>query len=131
MAKAIKEIKAKFEPLKDRVTQIDLKTDSSLETTLSSLQKKFQPKVILINHEKRLGVDVTCSNLAIKYNMIYISVYQLIKSHIIGKTEWGQKLVANKREKKIHITSQVRDEFNEAEYSPVHFDLDLVMELVR
>jgi hypothetical protein len=99
-----------------------LNTKASLETTKKDLEGKFNPKVILINHEKRLGIDTTCANLAIKFNMLYISVYQIIKHHIEGKTEWGAKLLATKREKDIILTTQVRDEFNEAEYSPVHFD---------
>lgn len=58
-----------------RVKMIDLATDTSLESTLDKLAQQFMPKVVLVNHEKRLAVDTTCSNLAIKYNMIYLSVY--------------------------------------------------------
>mmetsp|Transcript_7196 Transcript_7196/g.12137 ORF Transcript_7196/g.12137 Transcript_7196/m.12137 type:complete len:296 (-) Transcript_7196:59-946(-) len=110
---------------------IEMSTDASLETTYGLIRSKFSPKVILVNHEKRLGVDTTCSNLAIKYNMIYISTYQVIKSHIESKTPWGERLLACRRERDIHLTSQVRDEFNENEYSPVHFDQLLVMELLQ
>lgn len=78
--------------------------------------------MILVNHEKRLGVDVTCANLAIKFNLLYISVYQLIRQHIEGNTAWGKKLMATKRFKEISLTTQVRDEFNEAEFSAVHFN---------
>lgn len=88
-----------------RVNQIELATHHSLETTQTALKGKFAPKVVLVNHEKRLGVDTTCANLAIKYNMIYISVYQLIKSNIESKTPWGLKLQASKREKALQITS--------------------------
>jgi hypothetical protein len=42
---------------------------------MKELQNKVSPKVVLVNHEKKLGVDTTCANLAIKYNMIYISAY--------------------------------------------------------
>jgi len=82
-----------------------LNTKASLETTKKELESKFTPKVILINHEKRLGIDTTCANLAIKFNMLYISVYQIIKQHIEGKTEWGTKLLATKREKEIILTT--------------------------
>ena len=58
-----------------RVNMITLATDQSLETTYKELTGKFSPGVILVNHEKRLGIDTTCANLAIKYNLIYISVY--------------------------------------------------------
>jgi len=54
--------------------------------------------------------------------MIYISAYQIIKHHIEGNTDWGKKLLAGKRTKEISLTTQVRDEFNELEYSSVHFD---------
>lgn len=54
---------------------MSLNTKASLETTKKDLEGKFNPKVILINHEKRLGIDTTCANLAIKFNMLYISVY--------------------------------------------------------
>jgi hypothetical protein len=114
-----------------RVQLMSLNTKASLETTKKDLEGKFNPKVILINHEKRLGIDTTCANLAIKFNMLYISVYQIIKLHIEGKTEWGTKLLATKREKEIILTTQVRDEFNEAEYSPVHFDQSVIMALLQ
>jgi hypothetical protein len=87
--------------------------------------------VIIINHEKRLGIDTTCSNLAIKYQLIYISAYQLIRQHIQSNSKWGQKLTQCRREKPINLTSQVRDEFNEAEFSPVHYDYKVVIELIK
>jgi len=114
-----------------RVEFMELNTRASLETTKKDLMEKFKPQVILINHEKRLGIDTTCANLAIKYNMLYISVYQIIKQHIEGKTDWGNKLEATRRDKEIILTTQVRDEFNEAEYSPVHFDQNVVMQMLQ
>ena len=95
------------------------------------LRSNFAPRVILVNHEKRLGVDTTCSNLAIKYNMLYISAYQIIKQHITGKTEWGAKLESCKMARDIVLSSSVRDEFDEAEFSPVHFDPAVVMGLLQ
>lgn len=61
----------------DRVNCMQLNTSNvaSLESLTKDLNNKFSPKVVLVNHEKSLGVDNTCSNLAIKYNMIYISAY--------------------------------------------------------
>jgi hypothetical protein len=103
--KAKEQFSAKYQALESRINLVSLSTDSSLETTLNELNSKFSPKVILVNHEKRLGVDVTCSNLAIKYNLLYISVYQLIMTHIQGGTAWGHKLLASKREKDIQINS--------------------------
>lgn len=85
----------------------------------------------MINHEKRLGIDTTCANLAIKFNMLYISAYQIIKQHVEGKTEWGTKLESSKTRKEIVLSSQLKDEFNEAEFSPVHYDPAVVMQLLQ
>lgn len=114
-----------------RCNVIQLKTDDSLETTYLKLKGLFSPKVILLNHEKRLGTHVTCCNLAIKYNFIYLSAYQIIKEHIENETEWGKKLLLTKRARALNLTTQVKDEFSEAEFSPALFDQTIVMELLR
>jgi len=54
-----------------------------------------------------------------------------LKAHIEGKTAWGKRLLESRREKSIILSSQVKDEFNEIEYSPVHFDQTLVMEMLK
>jgi hypothetical protein len=90
----------------------------------------MKPRVILVNHEKRLGVDTTCANLAIKYNMLYLSAYQVIRQNIEDLTEWGKKLLATKKSKDIVLQTQTKDEFAEAEYSAAHFDLDMVIALL-
>lgn len=110
---------------------IELETSVSLESTTQVLRSHFQPKVLIVNHEKRLGTDTTCSNLAIKYNLIYLSVYQIIGNHIKSQSEWGKKLLATKRERDIMLSSQVRDEFNEAEYTPAHYSNDVVIQLLK
>jgi DNA polymerase III gamma/tau subunit len=75
-----------------------LKTDATSEQTqINILRKMLKPRVILVNHEKRLSVDTTCANLGIKYNMLYISVYQLIKQHIEENTSFGKALLATKK----------------------------------
>jgi len=51
----------------------------TVEGANNALRSAFSAKVILVNHEKRLDVDTVCSNLSIKYNMLYMSVYQLIR----------------------------------------------------
>jgi len=84
-----------------------------------------------VNHEKRLQVDTPCSNLAIKYNLLYISVYQLIKQHIEKKTPLGLQLMAKKKPRNIRLQTQLKDDFNEIDYSAVHFDLDLVVQLIK
>jgi len=86
-------------------TLFNLGTDSSEETLTLEIKEFFAPKVILVNHEKRLTVDTTCANLAIKYNFLYISVYQTIKSHIENNTELGKKLMATKKTKDIKLQS--------------------------
>lgn len=130
-AKVIESIESKFEAVLDRIEIIEIDTDKSIETTTKLIVQKFSPQVILLNHEKRLGVDTTCANLAIKFNMIYISVYQIIQQHIKNNTEWGKLLKSTKRKKDMAQTSQVRDEFNEAEYSPSLYDQKTVMDLIR
>jgi len=89
----------------DRISTYNIQTDQSFESTQKELANYFLPKVLLVNHEKRLGIDTTCANLAIKYNMIYISAYQIIKGHIEGNTDWGKKLLAGKRTKEISLTT--------------------------
>jgi hypothetical protein len=80
---------------------INLNTNESLETTLANLKGMFSAKVIIVNHEKHLLVDTVCSNLAIKYNMLYLSVYQLIKAHITGNTSIGKALMATRKTREL------------------------------
>jgi hypothetical protein len=75
-----------------------LRTDAtSDQTQVNILKGMLKPRVILVNHEKRLSVDTTCANLGIKYNMLYLSVYQLIKKHIEENTSFGKALLATKK----------------------------------
>jgi hypothetical protein len=69
------EVEQTFSAGHNKIKFITLDTNGSLEKTYNDLKKIFSVKVILVNHEKRLDVDTTCSNLAIKYNMLYLSVY--------------------------------------------------------
>lgn len=112
-----------------KMTQIH--TDNSEETTVALIKDILAPKVILVNHEKRLTVDTTCANLAIKYNFLYISVYQTIKQHIENNTDFGRRLQATKKTKDIKLQTQAKDEFLEIDYSAVHFDIDLVVDLIK
>ena len=79
---AQEKINAAFAEKVGRVDCKSLDTSRSLESTLRELRTAFAPSVIIVNHEKRFNVDVVCANLAIKFNLLYISVYQLIKQHI-------------------------------------------------
>jgi hypothetical protein len=67
--------------------------------------------------------------------MLYLSVYQLIKLHICGQTVIGKQLEACRKSKdlseKVQIADGINDEFCEAEYSAVHFDLTVVMKMVQ
>jgi hypothetical protein len=100
-----------FAGFKDRCTSYKLDTSISLESLARDLNGKFSPKIVLVNHEKQLGVDNVCSNLSIKYNMIYISAYQVIKQHIQSKSEWGVKLMATRRNKNVVGQLNVQDGF--------------------
>lgn len=106
------------------VKQVDVETGVSKETMRGQISKLFKARVVLVNHEKRLEVDVACSNLAIKYNMLYVSVYQLIKQEIEAETELGRCLVQSKRTKILDFGPQVKnvDPFEEKIYSAVHYD---------
>lgn len=42
-------------------------------------------------------MDVPLANLAIKYNMVYASVSQVLKQHIETKTDLGKALLATKK----------------------------------
>jgi len=126
-------LRAHFELFGERcqIMQINTTNVGSIESLTKDLNNKFSPKVILVNHEKKLSVDNVCSNLAIKYNMIYISAYQVIRQHIEQKTSWGHKLLASCRRKGTIEALNIRDDFQEAAFSPVHFDLTLVMQLLK
>ena len=107
-------------------------TSTSDELVQALLKDALLPKVILVNHEKRLPVDAVCANLALKYNMMYLSVYQLIRKEILDGTSLGHKLLATKKTKAIDLGPyHGKDEYGEEEYSAAHFDLDLVIELIR
>ncbi len=109
-----------------------LRTDATSEQTqVNILKGMLKPRVILVNHEKRLSVDTTCSNLGIKYNMLYISVYQLIKQHIEENTSFGKALLATKKPRALLVQTQSKDEFGEHEYSAAHFDTDAVIGLLQ
>jgi len=98
-----------------------------------NVRSRFSAKVIIVNHEKRIDVDTACSNLAIKYNLLYMSVYQLIKQEMRAETELGRALANSKREKDIAFGPVAKniDPFDEKDFSAVHFDQNLVMQLVQ
>ena len=114
-----------------RLVMIDTSTLNE-EYVANTLKEFLTPKVILLNHEKRLPVDVVAANIAIKFNFMYISVYQCIKYHIENNTAKGKKLMLTKKAKNLALGAfEGKDEFNEEEYSAVHYDLDLVIELIK
>jgi len=90
-AAAAKEaLTAAYSQFPDRCNVFEVDTGASLETTTTRILSSFAPQVILVNHEKRLAIDTPCANLAIKYNMIYISAYQVIAEHVKNNTSWGK-----------------------------------------
>lgn len=117
--------------MKDKVKLVALNCEGSNEAISEALKANFAAKIILVNHEKRLDVDTTCSNLAIKYQMLYFSVYQLIREHIQNHTSWGKKLVESKKPRSLNAATKVVDDvFEEGEFSAAHYDLELVITMV-
>lgn len=116
-----------------RVKELNFDTACAKESLNKELGKEFSVKVLLVVHEKRIEVDTACSNLAIKYNLLYLSVYQLIRQEILAETELGRALVSSKRVKNIEFgpTAKTVDPYEEREYSAVHFDPALVMQLIK
>lgn len=104
------EVEATFAESKGKVRLINISCDGSSETQVNNLKSHFSAKVIIVNHEKKLEVDTTLSNLAIKYNMLYLSVYQLIRSNISNNTAIGKSLVASKKPKSLAASSVVAND---------------------
>jgi len=86
--------------------------------------------VILVNHDKRINVDTNCSNLAIKYNMLYISVYQLIRSEIKAETDLGRALCQSRSDKPVSCLKVANDAFEEECYSASQFAMPLIVQLL-
>jgi len=61
-----------------------------MESCVSILKQAFVPKVILVNHENHFDVDTNCTNIAIKFNMLYLPVSHLIRENIQNDTEIGK-----------------------------------------
>lgn len=120
-----------FQKYGERVEIIHHCTEGKEEDVVRDLIAKFTPKVVLVNHEKWLHVDTPAANLAIKYDMIYMSAYQVIRSNIENKTDFGEKLVKSRKGKEIATSLLARDDFREKDFSPVHYDMDLVMQLLK
>lgn len=64
-----------FENFGNMQTFETLKTDKSEESTRADLIGLFRAKIVIVNHSPSLQVDVPCANLAIRYNMLYLSVH--------------------------------------------------------
>lgn len=111
-----------FAAFSNRCTMLSLNTDSSLETTTKALMTLFSPQVVIVNHEKRLDIDTACANLALKYNMLYISAYQVIAEHVQSNTKWGQLLQHSKRSEAVSFEEGAPDDFNEGQYAPSLYD---------
>jgi hypothetical protein len=83
---------------------------------------------VLVNHEQVIPVDSVCANLALKYNMLYVSAHQQIRSEIQNKTQWGQSLEDGRRNKDL---AQAAAGDEETLYSPVHFNQTTVLQLLK
>jgi len=122
-----------FEQMSIKHKLLKVNTDGALETTINSLRSLFSAKILVVNHENRLEVDTNCSNLAIKYNLFYLSVQQCIKEQIKSDTDFGKKLVASRRQKALLANSdeQNADQNDQSLYNPVHYDARLVLKLIQ
>lgn len=99
---------------------------------MANLRSHFSAKVILVNHEAELAVDTQASNLAIKYNMMYLSVYQMIKQAIQSQSATGKALVASRKTKPLAESAVAQsDEFQEDQFSAVHYDMELVIKMIQ
>ena len=129
----VSKLKACWGDMMSRVKEINLDTSCSKESLTEEIRGRFCAKVILVNHEKRIEVDVACSNIAIKFNMLYLSVYQMIKAEIEAESDLGRSLEMSRREKGLDFgpTAKSVDPFDEARFSAVHYDPTLVMSLVQ
>lgn len=133
----------KSEKLKDHFNQycqinkiharfITINTDVEQEKVTAQLKAEFAPKIILVNHSRKFDVDAKCSNLSIKYSMLYLSVYQLIKSHIQNDTSIGKALLKARKPKAMRAMEfWEQDPHNEREFSAVHFDLEVVIRMIQ
>jgi len=74
---------------------------------------------MMVKHDKKFAVDNSCANLSIKYNMLYISVYQLIQREIENHTEWGQKLTNSKNAR--DLAEEYRNRMNSWRNNIVQF----------
>lgn len=93
----------------------------------------FRAKIVIVNHAPSLPVDTPCANLAIKFNMLYLSVHQLIREHIRNNTSMGTRLLLSRQQRSMSAAFHqvgVMDAHDEMQYSAVHFDVHLVMELL-
>lgn len=102
------------------------------EKVTSALRSEFAPKVILVNHSRKFDVDAKCANLSIKFNMLYLSVYQLIRSHIQNQTSVGKALLKARKPKNMRAKEAwEQDPHCEREFSAVHFDLEVVIRMLQ
>lgn len=127
-----KDTEAAFECY-ETMSRYDVSTDKSAESVSQELKGLFCAKIVIVNHDPRLPVDVSCANLAIKYNMLYLSVHQLIREHVRNNTKFGERLLDSRHQVALSDAFHqvgVIDAHDEMQYSAVHFDLHLVMEMI-
>jgi hypothetical protein len=111
-----------------------LLTNKSDEAVKGELTGLFRAKIVIVNHSPSLQVDTPCANLAIRFNMLFLSVHQLIRENIKNNTAMGEKLMASKQQRQLSEAFHqvgVMDAQDEMQYSAVHFDIHVVMELVQ
>lgn len=95
------ELNKAFEPFSNMQIFDVLETDRSEEATMGALKNLYRAKIVIVNHAPSLPVDTPCANLAIRYNMLYLSVHQLIREHIRSNSKMGQRLLESRQQRQL------------------------------
>jgi len=72
------DLKAAFDTHRNKVRMMQLDCAKALETNLNLLKQAFVAKVIVLRGNASCDIGTMAANLAIKFNMLYISVAQLV-----------------------------------------------------
>eukprot|EP00831_Metopus_contortus_P046645 TRINITY_DN374_c0_g1_i5.p1 TRINITY_DN374_c0_g1~~TRINITY_DN374_c0_g1_i5.p1 ORF type:complete len:314 (-),score=80.26 TRINITY_DN374_c0_g1_i5:42-983(-) len=105
-----------------------LYTDVSEGKTLVELRTVFEPKLVLIRHDPNIVTDSILASLSIKYDFLYLNIFDAIKEEIEMGTKMGKLLLQTKKPRELlpEISSA-----EDVKYSPVHFDRKLIIDLVK
>ena len=129
---AAKQFVETFSQQNEKVPIAQVITSLSEEKGRSMAQAHFQPKIVLLSHEKRFQTDTPAANLSLRHRFLYISVYQLIREHVRKNSPLAQKLMAGRNPgRQVVLDYTMKDEFEETEFSAALFELPAVLEMVK